>query len=480
MATERGADVPQLGWVAIDFGSTYTKACAIAATGELEDSVYTPTTHQNISTGLDQAVKELRPGFQGPEDTRFLASSSANGGLRVFVVGLVRELSLRAAQMAALGAGAKVVGAVAGIMGSRDVDRCYDSRPDLILLAGGIDGGDTAVITGNAQALASHGDTTVPVIVAGNPTAADDCAAALSNAGMRYHVVGNLLPDIDEIQIDETNAAIRDEFLETITKAKGLTEIQARPDLAGDIMPTPAAVLAGGELLWGATNPATALIVDVGGATTDVYSFCSGRPDDPGVLVKGLPEPYAKRTVEGDLGVRENAAVIAEHVGLDEIARLAQQLLGTLSTRDVVGHLQDIEENGSSFVPVSPEGLAVDATLARIAIRIAVGRHAGDRREVRHGRSTTVIQRGKDLSRVDRVIGIGGVLAHGPHPRFVLRGVTDTPVDDGPTSLIPLHPDFYVDRSYLMFAVGLLGRHDVDGARRLAQQALVMIPEMSE
>ena len=248
-----------------------------------------------------------------------LACSSAAGGLRIVAVGLVPNLTVAAARRAALGAGARVVAAYGGRLNADELAELATLVPDLVLLAGGTDGGDREVLLENAARLADL-PVSAPFIVAGNKEASPEAAAILRAGGKEAHSALNVLPRLQQIVVEPARELIRRLYLERIARAKGLD--RAQQFVGRVIMPTPAAVLQAVQLLadgtpnqpgWGSL-----LCVDIGGATTDVHSVA---PDmsHPGAVRRGLPEPYAMRTVEGDLGLRVSAPALLESVGAERL-----------------------------------------------------------------------------------------------------------------------------------------------------------------
>ncbi|MFH1652192.1 MAG: glutamate mutase L, partial [Chloroflexota bacterium] len=231
---------------AVDFGSTFTKVVAFdLAAGEVRGVAQALTTaHNDITLGLQQALTSLeeRCGLKPEKADRFIACSSAAGGLRVVAVGLIPALTAKAAAEAALGAGAKIVGTFAHGLSREDMARVQQLAPDIIVLAGGTDGGNEEVLLRNAETL-SRAELDVPIVIAGNKMAAPGAKAALDGAGKEAVVVANVLPELDRLDVEPTREAIRDIFLRRITHAKGLDRAH---DIVGDvIMPTPLAVLKG-------------------------------------------------------------------------------------------------------------------------------------------------------------------------------------------------------------------------------------------
>ena len=155
-----------------------------------------------------------------------------------------------------------------------------------------------------------------PIVLAGNRSAMDQCRERL--AGRAVIVTENVMPEFNVLNIEPARGAIREVFIDRIVHAKGIDRAQAMFDRV--LMPTPAAVMEGARLLAdgcdGLAGLGELLVVDPGGATTDVHSVASGEPSRAGVIPQGLPEPRVKRTVEGDLGMRHNVAAIDEAAGV--------------------------------------------------------------------------------------------------------------------------------------------------------------------
>jgi len=438
--------------------------CRIAATAQAPSTVAS-----DVNLGLDAALARLAGSMGAMPRFRYrLASSSAAGGLRMVTVGLVRELTAEAARQAALGAGARLVGCFANRLTSADVRRIADLAPDLLLLCGGTDGGNSEVIGHNARALAASG-LSCPFVVAGNREAADDVATTLAGAGKTALVTDNVMSELNVLSIEPARKAIRELFMARIVTAKGIDRAQAKFDRV--LMPTPAAVLEGARLLaegaGGEAGMGELIVVDPGGATTDVHSIGKGEPAEPGVLPYGLPEPYAKRTVEGDLGVRHNAQTIVEVAGVESIA--ADAGLGVGRAASLVSRLaREVDR-----LPQDDAERAIDRALARAAMRIAVSRHAGRIETVWTAQGPVRVQRGKDLTRSTAVIGTGGVVVAAPDA----RGVMQAALADGrdASSLAPRAAALWLDRDYLLYAAGLLAECEPAAAFRLARSSLALL-----
>lgn len=450
----------------IDFGSTYTKLRAVdldrarlIGTGQGPSTVAT-----DITVGLKAALQDLEQRIgELPAFRHRLASSSAAGGLRMVTVGLVRELTAEAARQAALGAGARLVGTFAYEITSADTKKLTELAPDIILFAGGTDGGNRDVIVANARTLAGS-SLQCPIIVAGNRVAADDVQAILDGAGKPVMVTENVMPEFGELNIEPAREVIRQVFVDRIVHAKGIDRAHEMFDQV--LMPTPAAVLEGARLLAegcrGHDGLGPLLVVDVGGATTDIHSVCSGEPTQAGAVRRGLPEPHVKRTVEGDLGMRHNATSILEAAGIEAIAADAGLSAARLATLVQRAH-EEIE-----WLPQGSEEHAVDHALARAAVRLAVRRHAGTTETVYTVTGPVSVQRGKDLGDVGSVIGTGGALAYSTKPGEILAMALADPQE--PLSLRPANPRLLLDREYLLYACGLLAAVEPKAALTLALQ----------
>ena len=446
----------------IDFGSTFTKLRAVdLEKGEIIGTGQGPSTvATDITGGLTKALSDLE-GRIGPlpDFKHRLACSSAAGGLGMVTVGLVKELTAEAAKQAALGAGARLTGAFSHGLTQGDIAEVEALAPDIILLAGGTDGGNSDVILGNAAKLAAA--VTCPVIVAGNREAADEAAGLLKAAGKPVTVTENVMPEFGTLNVEPARDAIRQVFIERIVHAKGIDRAEEMFDAV--LMPTPAAVLEGARLLSEGLDNAPGLgplvVIDVGGATTDVHSVATGEPTAEGVIPHGLPEPHLKRTVEGDLGMRINAPAIAEAVGMDTLAEA--------TGLDVDGARKILDEITAAVdsLPESTEQKRFDQALAEAAVGIAVARHAGTVTIVQTVTGPVSMQTGKDLGSVATVIGTGGVLAHGTHPAASLARALADPAK--PQSLRPKDPELRLDGDYLLFACGLLAGVEPEAALTL-------------
>ena len=437
----------------IDFGSTYTKAVVVdLKTEQVVGKSQAPTTvESDIMIGLKATLDKIDPAVLGGRLKYKLACSSAAGGLRMVAVGFVKELTAEAANMAALGAGARVVDVFSYGLDDQEIEKIQDINPDIILLAGGTDGGNKDVIIHNAKNLAQC-ELNTPIVFAGNRKAAHEAGTLLRNAGKEVMVTDNVMPELNRINVESARETIREIFMRRIIFAKGLRK--ARSFLDDILMPTPMALLSAAELLADGTSQEGGMgelvIVDVGGATTDVHSVAHGKPTGNAVL-KGLPEPYQKRTVEGDLGIRYNALHILERAGEEKILENAG-LEGSFS-KELERYIERVSAQ-TSTLPANELETKFDSGITRTAVEIAMGRHAGYLEEIYVSDGLVHIQKGKDLNGIKTVIGTGGLFVHSPHRFNALQGSLYDLSE--PLSLRPRAPILYADSEYILFSVGLL------------------------
>jgi len=420
--------------IAADIGSTITKVSAFSGLGNGRSARFlgqglalTTVLEGDVAKGLAAARKDLetRLGVD-TTDAVLLAASSAAGGLRMTVHGLTRDMTMRAAREASLGAGAIVTFTTAGRMSSDDMDQIRRIKPNIILLAGGVDYGDREIVTANARSLADL-KLDIPLIYAGNIAASGEIRRLCESAGMPVFVVENVYPRIDELNIDPVRKVIQDVFARHIVTAPGMGTIRKR--VQDDIIPTPGAVMRSVEML--AETLGDVMAVDVGGATTDVHSVTDGSPELAKLMI--APEPRSKRTVEGDLGVYINASRIVEAAG------------------DALGPVEDVLP-----IPDTDGERENSARLARWAVDIAIWRHAGELRAAYGAYGRNEIIEGRDLSAVGHVIGTGGALTRLGTGLDILQHIKPDPRKS--KLLPPPHASVHLDRYNIMAATGVLSR----------------------
>ena len=452
----------------IDFGSTYTKITAVDVEEEavLGTARGITTVESDIMIGLQQALDELFAVTGRLKFAKVLACSSAAGGLRMVAIGLIPELTVEAAKRAALGAGAKLIGVYGNELSDYEVEEIAALQPEIILLAGGTDGGNKEVILHNGKMLTRLGQD-IPIIVAGNKSVVPQVIKILSEVMTEVVHTENVMPHLNELNIEPAREAIRGLFLRRIVEAKGLNKANEFVDRM--VMPTPAAVLKAAELLGKGTNLEVGvgdlMVIDIGGATTDVYSIGKGQPHNRNVAVKGLPEPFAKRTVEGDLGMRYSAAALFKAAGTPKIAGY-----GEVAESDAEVYMEKVEEN-IEYLPQSDRESKVEIAMARACACLGVERHVGQLETVFTLQGQVFVQKGKDLTAVKIVVGTGGVIVNHQSPGKILEGAL---YDEGtPEILKPQSPEFWIDEKYIMSAMGLLGEEYPDVAVRMMKKYIV-------
>ncbi len=445
----------------VDFGSTFTKAALVdTESGALVGTASHPTTlDTDILDGWDALRAELAP-LAGGAEVPVLACSSAGGGLRIAVVGNEELVTAEAGRRVALSSGGRVVH-----VSSYDVDLAAlrNSNPDVVLLVGGTDGGNAEVLLANAAALAAV-EWAGPVVVAGNSEAADEVTARLSGGGLSgggvpFVVADNVVPQIGVLRPDGARAAIREMFLAHVIGGKHLS---SRADFTSMVRgATPDVVLRAVDLLAAGLGPdqpgaGDVVVVDVGGATTDVHSVVEMDPEHLGLGREVVATVPVSRTVEGDLGMRWSAVPTveaAQEAGLEVPVELPAAALRRRADPAMVPH-EDAEQ-------------AADLQIASAAVALAVRRHAGRQRVVFGADGRLIERSGKDLREVDLLIGSGGVLRHAS-PRdasTVLAAATGEGGDGG--WLLPREPRLVVDDDYVLAAAGLLAEHHPDAAYAL-------------
>jgi len=450
------AETRQAEILVADIGSTLTKLTALAGVRpgrEPAEPVLlgqglsrTTAAEGDVTLGLDAARADLENRL-GIDTARadLMAASSAAGGLRMTVHGLTREMTLRAAREASLGAGAIIALATAGGLQDHDLDEIRRIRPSLILLSGGVDDGEREIILANARALAGA-VIPAPVVYAGNQAVRKPVTDIFKAAGQPIFPVENVYPRIDELNIEPVRRVIQDVFARHIVTAPGMEKV--REAVVAPVIPTPGAVLRAAELLAGRLGDL--LIVDVGGATTDVHSVTSGSPANRRRMI--APEPRSRRTVEGDLGVYVNAGhVIAAAQGALAHIGPVPPLPGSIPARDAV------------------------AELTRWAVDLAIWRHAGRMRIAYGASGRSELVDGRDLGAVRTLIGTGGALIR---LGMGLRILGDLRRDPLKQKLLP-PPDarILIDRDYIMAAAGVLADLYPEAAAALMLRSIGAAPE---
>jgi hypothetical protein len=373
----------------------------------------------DVRKGLAKARARLEKEIGSTRGAELLAVSSAGGGLTVTVHGLVFEMTARAAREAALGAGAVVRMVTAGMLNRDDIKRVETIRPKLIFLAGGFDYGEERTVLENACQLAGL-NCRAPVVYAGNVALQKRVAAVFARANRDVYLLPNVYPGIDQLVVEPARSVLHRIFEERITEAPGMDRVREMVD--GRIVPTPGALIMAAEALR--EEIGDLLVVDVGGATTDVYSVTEGSACLRDYSVD--PEPLTKRTVEGDLGI---------HYNTDWFTARAM-------------------DNPPPALPATGEERRVASLYAGAAAEEAVRRHAGSLKQFSTPTGNVEVIVGRDLTAVKCVVGTGGALTRLDHGMEILGEIRHRSEDD--PLLLPESPRLALDRHHVMASCGAL------------------------
>jgi uncharacterized protein (TIGR01319 family) len=424
--------------VATDCGSTTTKAILI----EKRDGVFrqthrgeAPTTVEeplaDVTLGVTNSVTELQE-LSGrklvnpdgtiirrtsPDDPNgcdaYVSTSSAGGGLQMMVAGVVREMTAESAKRAALGAGAIVMDTIAGNDRRKpheQIQRIRELRPDMVLVSGGTDGGDQRKVVEIAELIAPAkprprfgGEYQLPVIYAGNKEAAEAVRRVFGGPGFDLSVVDNLRPTLERENLGPARERIHDVFLEHVmAHAPGYDRLIAWAN--APIMPTPGAV---GDILQeiARRRGINAVCVDIGGATTDVFSVYGG---------------VFNRTVSANLGMSYSISNVCAEAGMANVLRWVHLDMDERELRNRVKN----KMIRPTTIPQTHEALVFEQAVAREALRLAFEQHrafATSLKGVQQQRTVGDAFRQQeagaslvDRMRMDLLVASGGVLSHAP------------------------------------------------------------------
>lgn len=398
-----------------------------------------PTTvlEGDVTVGLKSAINSLKENLNADEITwdDMLATSSAAGGLKMTVHGLVYDMTVRAAKEAALGAGGIIKMITSGKLRKTDLKKIQEVKPNIILVAGGVDYGerDTALL--NMEMILSMGLKT-PIIYAGNIENQDEVKIMCEEAGVQVYIVENVYPKIDMLVVEPTRKVIQDAFEEHIIHAPGMEKV--RELVKGPIIPTPGAVMEAAKVLK--EDLGDLVIFDVGGATTDVHSVTQGSEEVNSILIS--PEPEAKRTVEGDLGVFVNVNHVVEKIGIEVLRK----------------EFPDTDEILANYkaIPESDREKQFVERLTREAVLTSLERHAGILRYLYGANGKKTVAEGKDLTAVKYIIGTGGALTRLRANIEILQKVRNH------GKALELYPTerakILIDEDYIFSSLGVLSK----------------------
>ena len=465
-------------YLAIDFGSTYTKLTAI---NMKEKEILTctkslTTIKDSVVNGYNLAYKELVENLDEKLGSNNYiikyknACSSAGGGLKIIAVGLVPELTATATKIAALSAGARVIKTYSFELSDEDIKEIENTTFDILILSGGTNGGNRDYILKNAKKIKESG-IVENIIVAGNEEVSNEIREIFKNSNFEYQITKNVMPVVNKIESEHLREIIREIFMKNIINAKGMEDVKKIVDSI--IMPTPTAVIKAAELISKGSKDIKGLgdimIIDIGGATTDVHSIAKGLPKSNNVQLKGLEEPYSKRTVEGDLGMSYSSMALYEVASLNKI----RSYLGTKESKLEIRDNFKFREENPNFIASQEEDIVFNEMMAMLCTEIASDRHVGVLECIYSPMGTIFTQSGKDLTEVKYIIGTGGAITNSRNPQKILE--TSLYKEADTLLLKPKYAKFLLDKTYILSAMGVLSQEFPDIALEIIKKYLVEV-----
>tara|TARA_A100001011_G_scaffold398778_2_gene504419 strand:- start:2684 stop:4495 length:1812 start_codon:yes stop_codon:yes gene_type:complete len=459
--------------LATDCGSTTTKAILIEHVsgeyrltyrGEAPTTVEAP--FEDVTRGVLNAVMEIEelsgrkiiendkiisPANETSGVDIYISTSSAGGGLQMMVAGVVKSMSGESAERAALGAGSIVMDIIAsndGRLPHEKIKRIRELRPDMILLSGGIDGGTISHVVELAEILAAANpqprlgqDYKLPVIYAGNNKAQEDIRETLGEM-VDLDIVDNIRPVLERENLEPSRDKIHDLFMEHVMQqAPGYKKLMSWTD--APIMPTPGAVGSLIEMI-AEKEDITVVGVDIGGATTDIFSVFQGK---------------FNRTVSANLGMSYSICNVLAESGLDNVLRWVPFDIDRKELTNRIGN----KMIRPTTVPQSLEELFIEQSIAREALRLSFKQHkefAVGLKGIQKERTisdafdqTTSGQSLVNMMDLDLLVGSGGVLSHAPRRQQSAKMLIDSFMPEGITQLA-------VDSIFMMPQLGVLAHVD--------------------
>lgn len=414
----------------------------------------------NVTIGLNKAIDDLKIKLNTDElkYKEMLATSSAAGGLRMTVHGLVYDMTVKAAKEAALGAGANLHFATAGKLSRFDLKKIFEIKPNIILIAGGVDYGEKETAIYNAEKIAEklfELELKIPVIYSGNISCQEEIKMIFEEFGKEnlLNITENVYPKIDVLNVEPVRKIIQRVFEENIIYAPGMNKIKEM--VTGHIMPTPGAVMEATKILKDEIGDV--VTIDVGGATTDVSSVTEGSESISYILTE--PEPIAKRTVEGDLGCYVSRKSVIELVGIEKIAK---ELV--LDSEEISNLLDNL-----SPIPKTEIEIKIAEFLAKESVLNSIHRHSGNLKIIFEGNKRKIAS-GKDLTAVKYIVGTGGALTRLPNRIKILQEIFRSNKGD---KLLPIEgAKILIDNHYIMASLGVLSLKNKEVALDLMKKSL--------
>jgi uncharacterized protein (TIGR01319 family) len=435
------------------FDGLNTNTPTFLGQGEAKTSVL----QGDVTIGLQEALNDLKRklNVKTLSASETFATSSAAGGLKMSVHGLVYDMTVKAAREAALGAGANILYVTSGILGDIELETIKTKNLNIIMISGGVDYGEKKTALENAEKIAKL-RLNIPVIYAGNIQNQKAIQKIFEDEMQSEFltITKNVYPKIDTLEVEEARKIIQNVFEKHIIHAPGMEKV--RDVVSEDIMPTPGAVMRASMLLQ--SEIGDLITFDVGGATTDLHSVCTNSKDVEKILIS--PEPFAKRSVEGDLGVYINKDNLIALIGQNKL-KMELKL-----TNEMYGEILQ------NYKPI-PTGIQTEfvSRLAQEAISTALERHAGKFIQLYGASGKTTIAEGKDLTNVRYLIGTGGALTRLPHGVEIIQSIYLKPNDQ----LLKPNKDakILIDLDYIMASCGVLSLKYEKSALTLLKNSLL-------
>ena len=442
-------------YLLVDVGSTYTKLHLVDTSKNVilaGASSYT-TVETDVREGFNKAYKKLRE-ISDVKYDKILGCSSASGGLKVIAIGFSKSLTTDAARLASLSSGARILDVYSYELKDEQVEKIKSAGADIIVLCGGTDHGNRDNIIYNAKKLAK-GSVKTPVVVAGNIDTHEEIRDIFNKADVPCDFTENVMPTTNTINYRPLRKTIGDLFIKTIAHAKGIDLLSQDFEI---LLPTPVAVQKAMSV-YAKHLDKVILSVDIGGATTDIHSIGKTYYGEENVISPPIDEPYEKRTVEGDMGMRYSATALYESVGDEPFLKF-----GIKDAKEKT----EFRFNHTNYIPDNEEDLFFDNVLCYIATHTSLMRHVGHIKKIKTPTRTIYEQYGKDLRPAEMFIGTGGSLINSDDPKKILSAIRD--LDE--KYLINRDVKCYLDKDYILSSAGLISTVDEEASYKLLKKYL--------
>ena len=442
-------------YLLVDVGSTYTKLHLVDTSKNVilaGASSYT-TVETDVREGFNKAYSKLRE-ISDVKYDKILGCSSASGGLKVIAIGFSKNLTTDAARLASLSSGARILNVYSYELKDEEVEEIKSAGADIIVLCGGTDHGNRDNIIYNAKKLAK-GSVKTPVVVAGNIDTHEEIRDIFNKADVPCDFTENVMPTTNTINYRPLRKTIGDLFIKTIAHAKGIDLLSQDFEI---LLPTPVAVQKAMSV-YAKHLDKVIMSVDIGGATTDIHSIGKTYYGEENVISPPIDEPYEKRTVEGDMGMRYSATALYESVGDEPFLKF-----GIKDAKEKT----EFRFNHTNYIPDNEEDLFFDNALCYIATHTSLMRHVGHIKKIKTPTRTIYEQYGKDLRPAEMFIGTGGSLINSDDPKKILSAIRD--LDE--KYLINMDVKCYLDKDYILSSAGLISTVDEEASYKLLKKYL--------